>query len=101
MNPEVVYSFVPLAGVIVGGLALLIPIAGWTARFALKPVVEALAQYRTLQGRDDSLLLLERRFALMEDQIQGMERTVRELAEEAEFRRRLEAPADEPRSLPR
>lgn len=101
MNPEVVYSLVPLAGVVIGGLAVLIPVIGWTARYALKPVAEALAQYRAVQGRDDATLLLERRFALMEDQVQSLERSVRVLAEEAEFRRQLEAPAAEGgRALP-
>jgi hypothetical protein len=101
MNPDVIYAMVPLAAITVGGLAILIPITGMTARRALKPIVEALAQYRSLRGQDEAVHLLERRFALLEDQIQTMERAVTALAEEAEFRRKLESPPQDAARLPR
>lgn len=91
---------VPLTAIVLGSLTVLIPIAGITARFALKPIVEAMAQYRNMKGRDDALMLMERRFALMEDQVQSLERTVSQLHEEADFRRRLEAPETRPGALP-
>ena len=85
---------IPLTAIVLGSLTVLIPIAGLTARFALKPIVEAMAQWRAMKGRDEALMLMERRFALMEDQVQGMERVVTQLRDEAEFRRRLEAPPE-------
>lgn len=91
---------VPLTAIVLGSLTVLIPIAGITARFALKPIVEAMAQYRNMKGRDEALMLMERRFALMEDQVQSLERTVGQLHEEADFRRRLEAPETRPGALP-
>lgn len=91
---------IPLTAIVLGSLTVLIPIAGITARFALKPIVEAMAQYRALQGREEALTLMERRFALMEDQVQSLERTVSQLHEEADFRRRLEAPAPRTGALP-
>jgi len=39
-------DWVALAGVIMGTLIILIPVAGLTARFALKPIVEAVARMR-------------------------------------------------------
>jgi hypothetical protein len=84
---------VPLVAIVMGSLMFLIPIAGITARFALKPVIESLAKYRESQGDRDALLLMERRMALLEEQFNGMDRSLRELVEEAEFRRQLEGGA--------
>jgi hypothetical protein len=81
---------IPLVAIVMGSLMFLIPIAGITARFALKPVIESLAKYRESQGDRDALLLMERRMALLEEQFNGMDRSLRELVEEAEFRRQLE-----------
>ncbi len=91
---------VPLAGVVLGSLIVLIPITGLTARFALKPVLEALGRYREGQGAADAVQLIERRQALLEEQVHSIERAVRDLMDEAEFRRQLESgapPAAQPR----
>jgi hypothetical protein len=82
-----------LTAIVLGGLAVLIPIAGITARIALKPVVEAMARYRELKGAEDSVTMLERRMTLMEEQLHGMDRSLRLLVEDADFRRRLESSA--------
>lgn len=86
-------ELVGLTAVILGGLTILIPVAGITARIALRPIVEAMARYREMKGNDDSVLLLERRMALMEEHISGMSRSVQVLVEDADFRRRLESTA--------
>lgn len=101
MDTGTLELLIPLTAIVLGSLTVLIPVAGVTARFALKPIVEALAQYRALQGRDEALQLVERRFALMEDQVQSLERTVAQLHEEADFRRRLEEPEPRAGALPR
>lgn len=86
-------ELIGLFAVVMGGLAVLIPIAGLTARVALKPIVEAMAHYRELKGEDASVNLLERRMSLMEQQLHGMDRSLQMLVEDADFRRRLEASA--------
>jgi len=82
-----------LTAIVFGGLAVLIPVAGITARVALKPIVEAMARYREIKGSDDAVTMLERRMSLMEEQLHGMDRSLRLLVEDADFRRRLEMSA--------
>lgn len=86
--------------IFLGMMVILIPIAGLTARFALKPLMEALASYRELQGDNQAQQLIERRMALMEEQMHSMDRTLRELAEESEFRRDLESGRPKHAALP-
>ena len=89
--PIVTPELIGLTAVVLGSFAFLIPIAGITARIALKPVVEAMARYRELRGSEDTVALLERRMTLMEEQLHGIDRSLRVLVEDADFRRRLEA----------
>jgi uncharacterized protein (DUF2164 family) len=86
--------------IFLGMMVILIPIAGLTARFALKPLMEALASYRELQGDNQAQQLIERRMALMEEQMHSMDRAIRELAEESEFRRDLESGNQKHAALP-
>jgi len=89
VSPELI----GLTAVVMGSLTVLIPIAGITARIALKPIVEAMARYREIKGSDDAVTMLERRMSLMEEQLHGMDRSLRLLVEDADFRRRLEMSA--------
>jgi len=86
-------QLIGLTAVVMGSLTILIPIAGITARIALKPIVEAMARYREVKGSDDAVVMLERRMSLMEEQLHGMDRSLRLLVEDADFRRRLEISA--------
>lgn len=83
---------IALVGTIGGLLIVLIPVAGLTARFALKPVVEAIFKVRenTTGARDAAVL--ERRVALLEQQLRHVEGSMERLVEDSEFRRQLEAP---------
>ena len=83
-------TIIAMTAIVMGMLTLLIPITGLTARFALKPLMEALAKYRELQGQDQAQQLLERRMALLEEQLHGMDRSIRDLVDESDFRRQLE-----------
>jgi hypothetical protein len=83
-------TIIAMTAIVMGMLTFLIPITGLTARFALKPLMEALAKYRELQGQDQAQQLLERRMALLEEQLHGMDRSLRDLVDESEFRRELE-----------
>jgi len=70
---------------IMGISIVLIPVIGLTARFALKPVVEALSKVFEGRGAEESLQIMERRLGLMEAQIDGMEASVKRLSETARF----------------
>ncbi len=75
--------------IFLGMMVVLIPITGLTARFALKPLMEALSKYRELQGGREATDLLERRVALMEEQFHSLERSVREIHDGMDFQRQL------------
>jgi sensor histidine kinase YesM len=82
---------IPLVLGTLGILTVLIPIAGLTARFALKPIVEAIARMREVQagatGRE--LGVLEQRVALLEQQYQALDSSVERIAEIKDFDRQL------------
>ncbi len=82
-------DWVALAGVIMGTLIILIPVAGLTARFALKPIVEAVARMRQTQGASAHLMLVEQRLALLEQQQANTESDVGRLLEVQEFQEEL------------
>jgi hypothetical protein len=87
-GPEIL---IPLVLGTLGILTVLIPIAGLTARFALKPIVEAIARMREVQagttGRE--LSVLEQRVALLEQQYQALDSSVERIAEIKDFDRQL------------
>jgi hypothetical protein len=93
-------AIIAALAIFLGMMVVLIPIAGLTARFALKPLMEALRSYRELQGDNQAQQLVERRMALMEEQMHSMDRAIRELAEESEFRRDLESGRQKHAALP-
>ncbi|HKK26922.1 MAG TPA: hypothetical protein VKB18_02460 [Gemmatimonadota bacterium] len=88
-------DWVALAGVIMGTLIVLIPVAGLTARFAFKPIVESLGRVRQTPQTDERLASLESRMALLENQMEGTEAELRRLSEESEFRKELARPPAE------
>ena len=85
---------VALASIILGSLIFLIPIAGLTARFALKPIMEAISKMRDGGIGQQEIQLLSQRISLLESQIQGIESTVERIADVREFDRQLSAPKD-------
>jgi hypothetical protein len=89
-GPEIL---IPLVLGTLGILTVLIPIAGLTARFALKPIVEAIARMKEVQagatGRE--LNVLEQRVALLEQQYQALDSTVERISEIKDFDRQLTA----------
>lgn len=92
MDVEALELLIPITAIVLGSLTVLIPIAGLTARFALKPVLEALARYREMQGGEQRVALLEQRLALLEEQQHSHERHLNQLLEDADFRRQLGTP---------
>jgi hypothetical protein len=85
-------DIVPVIAVTGGILMFLIPIAGLTARFALKPIVESIAKLKEIQGGSGSsgdVRQLDARLTMLEQQMQSVESDVRHLAEERDFDRQL------------
>jgi hypothetical protein len=81
-----------LVAITLGCLMILIPIAGLTARYALKPISESIARMREGGASRETISLLERRMALIEQEMQNMTEVrdeVRRLADELEFKRQL------------
>lgn len=78
-------------GIFLGSLIVLIPVAGLTARFALKTVVEAIARAREAQQSPQAVALLERRLTLLEQQLQQVDASVDRMADEVQFLRQLAA----------
>lgn len=79
--------------VTLGCLVVLIPVAGLTARFALKPITESFARMRESTTSNETVALLERRVALLEQELQSVgdiRDDLRRLSEDAEFRRQLQ-----------
>jgi hypothetical protein len=81
--------------VIMGISIVLIPVIGLTARFALKPVVEALSNVLQTRGMDESLQIIERRLALMETQMEVMENSMRRLEDTSEFDAQLRSGSED------
>jgi hypothetical protein len=85
-------TLIPILAVVFVGLLLLVPVAGLTLRFALKPAVEAFARMKELQGQGQELRLLEARLTLLEEKINSAAFT--RMLDENEFRRELEEGRD-------
>jgi hypothetical protein len=83
---------IPIVAILVGGTIVLLPLAGLVARFALKPLVEAYAQTREVPRTGEQVRLLESRIALLEEQVQRLERDHDRILDEADFQRRLNTP---------
>lgn len=82
-------DLVSLVATILGISIVLIPVAGLTARFALKPAVTALSRFFEHQGLQESVRMLERRIDFQEHQIEALESAMRRITEGSEFDRKL------------
>jgi hypothetical protein len=82
---------VAITAILIGGMVIILPLAGLVARFALKPLIDSYAQVRESAEGGDSLRMLERRLDLLEEQVQLLERDNSRLLDAAEFQRRLES----------
>jgi hypothetical protein len=87
---DILALMIPIVAIIIGGLTVLIPITGLTARLAAKPIVEMIARAREQQSGPKAELL-EKRFEALELQVEQLATAVERLVEEREFERRLAA----------
>jgi hypothetical protein len=78
-----------IVAIVMGVSVVLIPVAGLTVRFALKPLVESLARVFESKGLRDTVAIAERRIALLEQQVEILDGTVRHLEDGQAFDRQL------------
>lgn len=80
-----------IVAVVMGVSIVLIPVAGLTLRFAIKPVVEAIGRSLESHGLEDTVGVLERRMEIIERQLESTDTSVARLAEAVEFQKELQA----------
>ena len=90
MGPDVI---VPVVAIVGGILLVLVPVAGLTARFAFKPIVESMAKLKELNnsGGGGDVRALEQRVAAIEHQLEGMDSSLQRLIEAKDFDRQLQS----------
>ena len=87
--PVAPIDIVSLVAVMMGISVVLIPVIGLTARFALKPTVEALGRFFETKGSEEIVRILERRVALLEQQVEHLEGSQARLEDISEFNKQL------------
>jgi len=70
-------------------LIIFVPVAGITARIAIKPIVEAFTKYMQARQGTEGLQLLERRIALLEQELGATRAEVQGLSEGRDFDRQI------------
>lgn len=87
-----------LIAVVGGILLILVPIAGLTARFALKPLIDSIS--KAMQARQgagvDTLLGMERRLAALEAEVTSMRGELQNASDAKSFDRQLAASSSNP-----
>jgi hypothetical protein len=86
MEPGVFAELTGALAVFFAGAIILVPVIAVSVRFSLKPLIEA--RTRRLHG-DATDLAQDRRIALLEAELQGVQGTLQELQEAEDFRRQL------------
>ena len=64
--PVLPIDITAIVAVIMGISIVLVPVIGVTARFALKPLVQSMGHFFQSRTAEDTVRLLERRMALLE-----------------------------------
>lgn len=78
-----------ILAILIGGLIVFTPVAGATLRFALKPLVDSIARLMEVRSRKDDADLLDKRMALLEQELSVTRMELRELRDRDEFYQRL------------
>lgn len=81
-----------IVGILMVGLIVFVPVAGITARIALKPLIDSLIRIAEMRRSTEEVRLLDKRIALLEQELHGVKEEVQELTEQKEFYRRLAEP---------
>lgn len=100
MDSEGFYALAAVVVAFFAGAALLTPILAFSARFALKPVMETWMRLRQSETTDQEKILQDRRIALLEAEVQSLQQLLQTRLEVQEFDRALTARNAEPGSTP-
>lgn len=71
------------------GLIVLIPVAGFTARIALRPFIDRILKIAEARQSTEEVRLLERRLSLLEQEFHTMSRQLQDVTDQQEFYARL------------
>lgn len=74
------------------GLSILVPVLAISARFALKPVMETWIKFKQSQTTDEEKIMQDRRIALLEAEINGLQQMLQHQVEARDFERALHVP---------
>ncbi|HEV2734068.1 MAG TPA: hypothetical protein VGV85_04480 [Longimicrobiaceae bacterium] len=80
--PEFNVDLTALAAIWMGGSVILVPLAGITARYGIRPLLDSVARLRAAGAPGESEAL-EGRFAALERGLDDLSRAVDRLAEES------------------
>jgi len=83
---------------LLAGLIVLVPVAGLTLRFALKPMVDSIARLLEVRNGAHAVDLVDRRVALLEQELQLLRGETQHLLERHDFYDRLLEPRERPRA---
>jgi hypothetical protein len=83
---------------LLAGLIILVPVAGLTLRFALKPMVDSIARLLEVRNGANAVDLVDKRVALVEQEVQLLRGEMRHLLERNDFYDRLLDPREHPRA---
>ena len=83
-----------VVAVVMGMLIILVPVAGLTLRFALRPIAEAMARIKEAQGAGREVAVMQQRIDLLERQLAGVESEMVRLREIQEFHAQLQSPKE-------
>jgi hypothetical protein len=81
---------IPILAILTGGAIILLPLLAICARFALKPVLQALIEFRDASAGAQSKLP-DPRVELLEAEVWSLRSAVEELKAAEDFRRQLES----------
>ena len=80
--PDLNIDLTAISAIWMGGSVLLVPLAGLTARFGIKPLLDSVARVRAA-GHGGEAADLEARFDAMERGLRDLARSVERLSEES------------------
>ena len=81
--PDFNVDLTALAAIWMGGSVLLVPLAGITARYGIRPLLDSVARMRAAGAARREAEALEGRFAALERGMDDLARAVDRLAEES------------------
>lgn len=81
--PDFNVDLTALAAIWMGGSVLLVPLAGITARYGIRPLLDSVARMRAAGVARSETEALEGRFAALERGLDDLARAVDRLAEES------------------